>query len=137
MPGNVQKGCVTRKKASFDSVPQWGAEFAPARRWLPAAGGDRAWAVRTGSGPPNQGDPPDEGRRSTQVAGSTKVVVCEGVVITSIQPTPKSFRVNTDDDAALQARSNTWRTAQLKIAVRLHQQVRRRDAHIRRRVCSA
>jgi len=91
---------VTRKKASFDSVPQWGAEFAPARRWLPAAGGDRAWAVRTGSGPPNQGDPPDEGRRSTQVAGSTKVVVCEGVVITSIQPTPKSFRVNTDDDAA-------------------------------------
>jgi hypothetical protein len=34
-----------------DSVPQWGAESAPARRWLPAAGGDRAWAARTGSGP--------------------------------------------------------------------------------------
>jgi hypothetical protein len=28
-----------------------GAESAPARRWLPAPGGDRAWAARTGSGP--------------------------------------------------------------------------------------
>ena len=28
-----------------------GGESSPARRWLPAAGGDRAWAVRTGSGP--------------------------------------------------------------------------------------
>jgi hypothetical protein len=31
--------------------PQWGTESAPARRWLPAAGGDRAWAARTGSWP--------------------------------------------------------------------------------------
>jgi hypothetical protein len=28
-----------------------GAESVPARRWLPTAGGDREWAVRTGSGP--------------------------------------------------------------------------------------
>jgi hypothetical protein len=46
--------------------------------------------------------PPDEGRRSKQVAGPTEVAVCEGVVITRIQPTPKSFRVNTGDVAALQ-----------------------------------
>ena len=68
----------------------------------------------------------------TQVAGPTEVAVCEVVVIPRIQPTPKSFRVNTGDVAALQARSNAWRTAQLKIAVRVHQHVRRRDVHIRR-----
>jgi hypothetical protein len=61
--------------------------------------------------------PPDFGRRITQVAGPTEVAVCEGVGITRIQPTPKSFRVNTGDVVALQARSNAWRTAQLKIEV--------------------
>jgi hypothetical protein len=76
--------------------------------------------------------PPDEDRRITQVAGPTEVAVCEGVVITRIQPTPKSFRVNTGDVGALQARSNAWRAAQLKITVRVHQHVRRRDAYIRR-----
>jgi hypothetical protein len=76
--------------------------------------------------------PPDEGRRITQVAGPTEVAICEGVGITRIQPTPKSFRVNTGDVVALQARSNTWRTAQIKIKVRVHQHVRRRDAYIRR-----
>jgi hypothetical protein len=30
-------------------VPQWGAESSFAGQWLPAAGGDGAWAVRTGS----------------------------------------------------------------------------------------
>jgi hypothetical protein len=35
--------------------------------------------------------PPDEDRRITQVAGPTEVAVCEGVVITRIQTTPKSF----------------------------------------------
>jgi hypothetical protein len=49
-----------------------------------------------------------------------------------IQSTPKSFRVNTGDVVDLQARSNTWRVAQIKITVRVHQHVRRRDAHIRR-----
>jgi hypothetical protein len=34
-----------------NSVPQWGAESSLAGRWLPAAGGDGAWAARTGSGP--------------------------------------------------------------------------------------
>jgi hypothetical protein len=34
-----------------NSVPQWGAESSLAGQWLPAAGGDGAWAVRTGSGP--------------------------------------------------------------------------------------
>ena len=34
-----------------NSVPQLGAESAPTGRWLPAIGGDRAWAARTGSGP--------------------------------------------------------------------------------------
>jgi hypothetical protein len=45
--------------------------------------------------------PPDEGRRITQVAGPTEVSVCEGVGITRIQPTPKSFRVNTGDVVAM------------------------------------
>jgi hypothetical protein len=76
--------------------------------------------------------PPDKGRRITQVAGPTQVAVCEGVVISRIQPTPKSFRVNTGDGGALRAGSNPWRTAQLKITVRVHQHVRRRDAYIRR-----
>jgi hypothetical protein len=76
--------------------------------------------------------PPDEDRRITQVAGPTEVVICEGVVITRIQPTPKYFRVNTGDVGALQTRSNARRTAQLKITVRVHQHVRRRDAYIRR-----
>ena len=76
--------------------------------------------------------PPDEGRRITQVAGPTEVAVCEGVVITRIQPTPKSFRVNTGDVGALQARSNAWRTAYLRIKGRVHQHVRRLDAYIRR-----
>jgi hypothetical protein len=76
--------------------------------------------------------PPDEGRRITQVAGPTKVTVCKGVGITRIQPTPKSFRVDTGDVSALQARPNAWRIAQLKIAVRVYQHVRRRVAHIRR-----
>jgi anthranilate phosphoribosyltransferase len=64
--------------------------------------------------------PQDQGRRSMQVAGPTEVAVYEGGGITCIQPTPKSFRVNTGDVSALQARSNAWRTAQLKIAVRVH-----------------
>jgi hypothetical protein len=34
-----------------DSVPQWGDETSLAGQWLPAAGGDGAWAARTGSGP--------------------------------------------------------------------------------------
>jgi hypothetical protein len=42
---------IQHHKRISNSVPQWGAESAPARRWLPAAGGDRAWAARTGSGP--------------------------------------------------------------------------------------
>jgi hypothetical protein len=67
-----------------------------------------------------------------QVAGPTEVAVCEGVVITRIHPTPKSFRVNTGDVAALQASSNAWRTVKVKIAVRVHQHVRRRIAHIQR-----
>jgi hypothetical protein len=46
--------------------------------------------------------------------------------------TPKSFRVNTGDVGALQARSNAWRTAQLTMTVRVHQHVWRRDAYIRR-----
>jgi hypothetical protein len=58
--------------------------------------------------------PPDGDSRITQVAGPTELAVCEGVVITRIQPTPKSFRVNTGVVGALQARSNAWRTAQLK-----------------------
>jgi hypothetical protein len=49
-----------------------------------------------------------------------------------IQPTPKYFRVNTVDVATLKSRPNAWRTAQLKIKVRVHQHVQRRDAHIRR-----
>ena len=36
---------------SGNSVPQWGAESPLAGLWLPAAGGDGAWAARTGSGP--------------------------------------------------------------------------------------
>jgi hypothetical protein len=76
--------------------------------------------------------PPDEDRRITQVAGPTELTVCEGVVITRIHPIPKSFRVNTGDVGALQARSNAWRTAHLKITVRVHQDVRSRDAYIRR-----
>jgi hypothetical protein len=72
--------------------------------------------------PFNSSGPPDEpGGSMTQVAGPTEVTVCEGVVITRIQPTPKSFRVNTGDVVALQARSNAWRTAQFKIVVRVHQ----------------
>jgi hypothetical protein len=39
---------VPRKK---NSIPQWGAESSLAGQWLPAAGGDGAWAARTGSGP--------------------------------------------------------------------------------------
>jgi hypothetical protein len=34
-----------------NSVPQWGAESSLAWQWLPAAGGDGAWTVRTGSWP--------------------------------------------------------------------------------------
>jgi hypothetical protein len=34
-----------------NSVTQWGAETSLAWQWLPAAGGDGAWAARTGSGP--------------------------------------------------------------------------------------
>jgi hypothetical protein len=34
-----------------NSVPQWRAESSLAGEWLPAAGGDGAWAARTGSGP--------------------------------------------------------------------------------------
>jgi hypothetical protein len=34
-----------------NSVPQWGAESSLAGQWLPTAGGDGAWAARTGSGP--------------------------------------------------------------------------------------
>jgi hypothetical protein len=34
-----------------DYVPQWGTEPSLAGQWLPAAGGDGAWAARTGSGP--------------------------------------------------------------------------------------
>jgi hypothetical protein len=49
--------------------------------------------------------PPDEPSGSvTQVVGPTEVAVCEGAGITRIQPTPKSFRVNTGDVGALQAR---------------------------------
>ena len=33
------------------SVLQWGAESSFAGQWLPAAGWDGAWAIRTGSGP--------------------------------------------------------------------------------------
>ena len=69
-------------------------------------------------------------RRSTQVAGPTELAVGEGVVITRIQPTPKSFRVDTGDVVSLQGRSNAWRTAELKITVIVQQQhVRRRDVH--------
>jgi len=76
---------------------------------------------------------PDEDRQITLVTGPTEVVVCEGVVITRIQPTPKSFRVNTGYVGALQARSDAWRTSQLKITVRVrHQHVRRLDTYIRR-----
>ena len=46
--GGVRESFIRNEKKS---VPQWGAESAPARRWLPAAGWDRAWAARTGSGP--------------------------------------------------------------------------------------
>jgi hypothetical protein len=64
--------------------------------------------------PSNSSGPPDEpGGSVTQVAGPTEMTVCEGLVITRIQPTPKSFRVNTVDVVAFQARSNHWRTAQL------------------------
>ena len=76
--------------------------------------------------------PPDEGRRITHVAGPTEVAVCEGIGITLIQSTPKSFRMNTGDVVALQARSNTWRPARLKITVRVYQHVRRLDGYIRR-----
>jgi hypothetical protein len=76
--------------------------------------------------------PQDEGRRITQVAGPNEVAVCEGVGITRVHPTPKSFRVNTGDVVALQVRSNAWRTTQLKITVRVHQHVWRRDTYIRR-----
>ena len=34
-----------------NSVPQWGAGSSLAGQWLPAAGGDGAWADTTGSGP--------------------------------------------------------------------------------------
>ena len=34
-----------------NSVPQWGAGSSLAGQWLPAAGGDGAWAATTGSGP--------------------------------------------------------------------------------------
>jgi hypothetical protein len=33
------------------TVLQWGAESSMAGQWLPAAGGDGAWAARTDSGP--------------------------------------------------------------------------------------
>jgi hypothetical protein len=68
-------------------------------------------------------------RRSTQVAGPTELAVGKGVVITRIQPTPKSFRVDTGDVVSLQGRSNAWRTAELKITVIVQQHVRRRDVH--------
>ncbi len=42
-------------------------------------------------------------RGQAEVAGPTEVAVCKDVVITRIQPTPKSFRVNAGDVAALQA----------------------------------
>jgi hypothetical protein len=61
--------------------------------------------------PSNSNGPPDEpGGSVTQVAGPTEVTVCESVVITRIQPTPKSFRVKTGDVVALQVRSKAWRT---------------------------
>jgi RNA binding exosome subunit len=41
-------------------------------------------------------------QKQNRVSGPTEVEVGEGVVITRIQPTPKSFRVNTGDVAALQ-----------------------------------
>ena len=57
--------------------------------------------------------PPDEGRRSTQVAGPTKLVVCEGVVITHIQPTPNFF------SSEYKRCCDPPGTAQLKTAVRV------------------
>ena len=48
----VRKRARTRvSKHSQKFCSECGAESAPASRWVPAAGGDRAWAVRTGSGP--------------------------------------------------------------------------------------
>jgi len=48
----VRKRARTRvSKHCQKFCSECGAESAPARRWLPAAGRDRAWAVRTGSGP--------------------------------------------------------------------------------------
>jgi hypothetical protein len=46
----------------------------------------------------------DTGRWITQVTGPTEVAVCEVVVITRIQSTPKSFRVDTVDVVALQSK---------------------------------
>jgi hypothetical protein len=38
--------CVSAFCFSFqNSVPEWGAETSLAGQWLPAAGGDGAWAV--------------------------------------------------------------------------------------------
>jgi hypothetical protein len=72
--------------------------------------------------------PPDHVRRNKQVAGPTEATDCESVVITRIQFTPKSFRVDRGDFVVLQAMSHAWRTAQLKTTVRVHQRVRRRKA---------
>jgi hypothetical protein len=44
----VARGAAASQK---NSVPQWEAESCLPGQWLPAAGGDRAWAARTGSGP--------------------------------------------------------------------------------------
>jgi hypothetical protein len=60
--------------------------------------------------------PPDEDSRITQVAGPTELTVCEGVVITRIHPTPKSFRVNTGDVGALQTRSQGQTLGELRIS---------------------
>ena len=56
-------------------------------------------------------DDPGDVRQNTQVAGPTEDVVCESVVITRIQPTPKSFRVDRGDFVVPQGMSNAWRTA--------------------------
>ncbi len=49
---------------------------------------------------------PDDVRRIKEVAGPTEVTVCKSVVITRIQPTPKSFRKYRGDFVFLQSMSN-------------------------------
>jgi hypothetical protein len=56
-------------------------------------------------GPPKGSGHPDNVRRNTptQVAGPTEAAVCGSVVITRIQPTSKSFRVDRGNVVVLQA----------------------------------